>query len=131
MEGNATETISPQVAIENHMREIVQLGHYEAAHLFSDEGLPLAEVSDTHPVERDRLIELSLMFQEVRRMADVMGGISSLKEIILEGYNHKKIIFRFFRAFNQSVVLAVVVPPRKSYRGHTNKLVKTIEAVSA
>ena len=70
------------------------------------------------------------MLREVRKMADVMGKIANIKEMIVEGFNHRKIVFRFFHAFNQDVVLAIVVPPKKSYRALTNSLVRTVEQIS-
>jgi hypothetical protein len=76
---------------------------------------------------KDRLVELSLLFRELKKMADLMGQISNIKELIVEGNNRRKVVFRFFQAFNQEVVLAIVVPPKKSYRGLTNSLIKTIE----
>lgn len=118
----------PQVAIEKKMAEIVATGTYEAAHLFSDEGLPIAQasISTGQPVDRDRIAEMAILFQDVRRMASLMGGISRLREVLIEGENHRKIVFRFFQAFGQQVILAVVVPPQKSYRQKTNELEKLI-----
>jgi predicted regulator of Ras-like GTPase activity (Roadblock/LC7/MglB family) len=119
---------SPQVTIENKMAEILSLGTYEAAYLFSDEGLPIAQASNANgqQVDRDRIAELSILFHDVRRMASVMGGISRLREVIIEGENHRKIVFRFFNAFGQQVILAVVVPPQKAYKQRTNELEKLI-----
>ncbi|MFQ5706295.1 MAG: hypothetical protein ACE5HO_02540 [bacterium] len=120
---------SPQLVIEAKMKEISELGHYDMVHLFSSEGLPLAEFYGEVILSKDRLAELSLLFREVRKMADVMGQISSIKEMIIEGYNRRKIVFRFFQAFDQEVILAIVVPPRKAYRGLTNSLVRLIERI--
>jgi predicted regulator of Ras-like GTPase activity (Roadblock/LC7/MglB family) len=119
---------SPQVTIEHKMAEILGLGTYEAAYLFSDEGLPIAQASNANgqQVDRDRIAELSILFHDVRRMASVMGGISRLREVIIEGENHRKIVFRFFNAFAQQVILAVVVPPQKAYKQRTNELEKLI-----
>jgi len=119
---------SPQVTIENKMAEILGLGTYEAAYLFSDEGLPIAQASNANgqQIDRDRIAELSILFHDVRRMASVMGGISRLREVIIEGENHRKIVFRFFNAFGQQVILAVVVPPQKAYKQRTNELEKLI-----
>lgn len=119
----------PQTLIEEKMKEIIARGNYDMVHLFSNEGLPLAEYYNEHIIEKDRLAELSILFREVKKMADVMGRISNIKEMIVEGYNHRKIVFRFFRAFNQEVVLAIVTPPKKSYRGLTNSLIRTIEQI--
>ncbi len=123
------EKPSPQSLIETRMKEITVAGKYDMVHLFSNEGLPLAEYYDGSIVEKDRLAELSIMLREVRNMADVMAKISNIKEMIVEGFNHRKIIFRFFRAFDQEVVLAVVVPPQTAYRSLTNSLVRLIAKI--
>lgn len=127
-----TPTKVPQAAIEQKMAETVAAGVYEAAYLFSDEGLPIAHAvsANTQHVERDRIAEMAILFQDVRRMASLMGGISSLREVTIEGENRRKIVFRFFRAFEQQVILAVVVPPNKAYRQRTNELEKLVIGVS-
>jgi len=128
--GAATEVAAktPQLTIEKKMAEILGFGTYEAAYLFSDEGLPIAQASTTNgqQVDRDRIAELSILFHDVRRLASAMGGISRLREVIIEGENHRKIVFRFFNAFGQQVILAVVVPPQKAYKQRTNELEKLI-----
>ena len=116
----------PQVAIEKKMAEIVQAGSIEAAHLFSDEGLPIAQFASQQNIERDRIAEMAMLLHDVRRMAGLMGGISRLREVTIKGENRRKIVFRFFQAFAQQVVLAVVVPPNKAYRQRTNELEKLI-----
>ena len=123
------DTAAPQSLIETRMRGIIEAGNYDMVHLFSNEGLPIAESYNGSVIQRDRLAELSVMLREVRRMADVMAQISDIKEMIVEGFNHRKIIFRFFQAFDQEVVLAVVVPPKTAYRSLTNSLVRVIEKV--
>ena len=123
------EVRPPQSQIQDRMREIILQGRYDMVHLFSNEGLPLAESYNEHIVQKDRLAELSLMLREVRHMADVMGQIANIKEMIVEGFNNRKIVFRFFRAFDQEVVLAIVVPPKTAYRSLTNSLVRMIEAI--
>ncbi len=124
------DTKSPQSVIEKKMIEISKMGNYDMVSLFSDEGLPLAEFNNEQVIEQDRLAELSIMLREVRKMADAMGKISNIKEMIVEGFNHRKIVFRFFHAFDQDVVLAIIVPPKKSYKALTNSLVRTIEQIS-
>jgi hypothetical protein len=123
------ENVPPQALIEEKMKSIIERGNYDMVHLFSNEGLPLAEYYSEDVIEKDRLAELSILLREVRNMADVMGKISNIKEMIVEGFNQRKIVFRFFRAFNQEVVLVAVIPPRKSYRGLTNSLIRAIEKI--
>jgi len=122
--------LAPQEKIENFMKEVIELGNYEMAYLLSQEGLLLAQSKTDEIVPEDRLVELSVLFQEIQKMADVMAGISEIKELVIEGYNKRKIIFRIFNAFDQTVTLALIVPPQKTYRGLTNKLVRIIQKIS-
>ncbi len=123
-------SVSPQEKIESFMKEVMESGNYEMAFLLSQEGLTLAQADGEAIVPEDRLVELSIQFQEIQKMADVMGGISEIRELVIEGHNKRKIVFRFFDAFEQSVVLALIIPPRKTYRGLTNKLVRLVKKIS-
>lgn len=122
--------LAPQERIENFMKEVIELGNYEMAYLLSQEGLLLAQSKADEIIPEERLVEMSVLFQEIQQMADVMAGISEIKELAVEGSNKRKIIFRFFNAFDQSVSLALIIPPQKSYRGLTNRLVRLIQKVS-
>lgn len=124
------ENDSPQLKIETFMSEVINLGNYETAYLISEEGLTLAHKNKDEIVHEDRLVEMGVIFQDIQKMADVMGKISEIKELTLEGNNKRKIIFRFFYAFDQKVILALVIPPQKTYRGLTNKLVRLIQKIS-
>lgn len=120
---------APQLLIEKQMKLVVQFGNYEAAYLFSREGLPIAQVGSSSEVDPDRLAEMSIMFQDVQRLTNTLGGIDNLKEVFVEGTNFRKVAFRFFEAFGEHVVLAVVIPPGKTYRKHTNDLQRLIHAI--
>lgn len=121
--------MTPQELIEEKIYQIVALGNYEAAYLFSTEGLPMAHAASSGEVDPDRLAEMSIMFQDVQRLAATMGGIKRLHEVYIEGSNHRKVIFRTLIAFGENVVLAAVVAPGKTYRKHTNDLQKLIQAI--
>ncbi len=122
--------LSPQIVIETEMKRIIDLGHFEMAHLFSEEGLLLAEANMPGAIDRDSLIEVALHFQELRKTSNIMDEVLKIKEVVMEGENAKKLIFRFFKAFDQMVVLALIIPPKKSYRKFTNNIVKLIQQVS-
>ncbi len=122
--------LAPQERIENFMKEVIELGNYEMAYLLSQEGLLLAQSKADEIIPEDRLVEMSVLFQGIQQMADVMAGISEIKELAIEGTNKRRIIFRFFNAFDQSVTLALIIPPQKSYRGLTNRLVRLIQKIS-
>jgi len=121
-----TRELSPQLLIERRMHEVIALGNYEAAYLFSEEGLPMAQAI-RDPGQETPLVEVSLALQEIRRTIQQLAGVRQLKEIVVEGES-KRVVFRFFRAFEQEVTLVVVVPRGKSYRQHTNRLQRAIAA---
>jgi hypothetical protein len=127
----ATAIKTPQATIEKAMQDILAKGFYDAVHLFSDEGLPLATAANPaanghKSKDQDSIAEMAILFHNVRRMAAAMADVTSLREVLIEGVNRRKIVFRFFQAFGQEVVLAVVVPANKSYRKVTNELEKLI-----
>lgn len=125
-----TDQLAPQEQIENFMKEVVTVGNYEMAYLISQEGLLLAQSKSAEVIPEDRLVEMAILFQEIQQMADVMAGIDEIKELSIEGSNKRKIIFRIFNAFGQTVTLVLIVSPGKSYRGMTNRLVRLIQKVS-
>ncbi|MDZ7330418.1 MAG: hypothetical protein ONB31_00395 [candidate division KSB1 bacterium] len=122
--------LAPQEQIENFMKEVVTLGNYEMAYLLSQEGLLLAQSKSAEVIPEDRLVEMAILFQEIQKMADVMAGIDEIKELTIEGANKRKIIFRLFNAFGQTVTLVLIISPGRSYRGLTNRLVRLIQKVS-
>lgn len=121
--------LPPQSVIEERMQEIIYLGNYEAAFLFNYEGLPLAQASNSSNVNQAGMVEISLMLKQVQQVANSVADINGLKEIIIEGLNKRKVVFRFFQLFDQTTILAVVVTPRRSYRDLTNRLVKVVKEV--
>lgn len=127
--GTATLPAPPQSIIEKKMKEIIALGNYEAVYLFTHEGLPLAEVIADDQMDPDRLAEMSLLFHDVRKLGATLKGIDKLQEVVIRGANLRRIVFRFFPAFNHDVVLVAVIPPRKSYRKVTNELQKRILSI--
>lgn len=121
--------LSPQEKIEAEIRNVVDLGNYEAGFLFSEEGLPLVQVSAGSPCSGDELLEIALSLQQPKEKLDALEGFSIVKEILVLGGSRRKLVFRYFQAFEQVVILAIVVPPGKTYRAYTNRIVRTIREV--
>ncbi len=115
-----------QMVIENLMQEIVHSGSYESACLFNAEGLPLSQYAGQQSLSELRSVRISMMMHEVQKAIKNIGGLRQVKEIMVEDTDGKKIVFRFISFFGQTVILVVVVPAHKSYRGLTNRLTNTI-----
>ena len=124
---NSAAQQSPQSIIEDKMKENIYLGNYEAAFLFSSEGLPLAQAQTRTDVDQAGMVEISLMLKEIHRTINSIADINGLKEVVVEGMNKRKVILRFFTILDQLSILAVVVAPRRTYRNLTNRLVKLVQ----
>ncbi len=121
---------SPQRKIEQIMLQAVQRGHFEVACLFTEDGLPLAQVGTDDEVGRDLLAEIALHLQEVRGLVFQIDKFDGLNEIVFESTDYRKIVYRIIRAFAQNSVMAIVVSPNRSYRAYANKLAKTVKQLS-
>lgn len=129
MQKQTNTVLSPQEKIEAEIRKVIDLGNYEAGFLFSAEGLPLVQVSAGSPYSGDELLEIALSLQQAKKSCDALEGFSMSKEISILGASRRKLIFRYFQAFEQLVILAVVVPPGKTYKAYTNRIVRAIQEV--
>jgi hypothetical protein len=109
------------------MKENIYLGNYEAAFLFSSEGLPLVQAQTRTDVDQAGMVEISLMLKQIHRIINSIADINGLKEVVVEGMNKRKVILRFFMILDQLSILAVMVAPRRTYRNLTNRLVKLVQ----
>lgn len=116
--------------IEMQMREVVNLGSFDAVYLYDKEGLLIAECNGGIKDNEYQLIQISLMVNKVKGFVHELTNLSDLKEIILEDSDGRKIIYRFLSFFNQPTILVAVVPTRKAYRGLTNRLQRSIAKLS-
>ena len=122
-----TTSYSPQQEIEFLMQQAVNLGNFDVVCLLTEDGLPLAQVGGDTDEGKEILAEIAIQLQEIRKSVYEIDTFIGLNEIVFESSNFRKLVFRIIRAFGQNVVLAIAVPPKRSYRAFANKLVKTIK----
>ena len=115
-----------QYNIEAFMNDVVHLGNYEAVYLFDKDGLALAQSSSVKVLSDLKAVEVSVMMNKVQKIIQDIGGLSKIKEIVIEDDNKRKMVFRFIQFFGQTTILVIVIPAKKSYRGLTNRLEKLI-----
>lgn len=122
----SSDSQSLQEKIEEQMKKIVHLGAYQSVFLFDQEGLQLAQYAPEGVVEEVRVIEISMMILEINKTVENLAGITDLKEIMVEGLDGKKIIFRFIPFYGQTAIFVAVIPRHKTYRSLTNRLQRAI-----
>jgi len=122
--------ISPQQRIEEEIQKIVNLGNFEGAFLFSSEGLPLAQVKGWSQWTAEDALEVVVALQETVQRVGEKEDFSGVREVTFWSSTRKKLIVRFFEAFNQIVSLVLIVAPGKTYRSHANRLIRNIREIA-
>jgi hypothetical protein len=121
-----------QKEAEAGLNELIQVGGFEAAFLYSVEGLPLAHsyLPRTRLTEL-QVVELVIMIAKMARVMQKLGAIDTVHELFVENRQGAKVVFRLLNVFGQPAMLVLLVPAQKAYRGLTNRVAKVIEKWSA
>ncbi|HPN35314.1 MAG TPA: hypothetical protein PK843_12425 [bacterium] len=113
---------------EAGLHELIRVGGFDAAYLYSPEGLPLAHIASANPrVSELQVVQWVVMISKMARVMGRLGAVESVHELLLESRQGSKIVFRFLTLFEQPAVLVLLVPPQKAYRGLTNRMTKAME----
>ncbi len=113
-----------QQMVEGEFMKIMNLGNFESVYLFSEEGLPIVELSGRGIVTADHASEIALTFGNALNSLEMDENTGSVREVLILTSSRRKIDLRYFRALDQNVTLVVVVPPGKTYRSHTNRMIR-------
>ncbi len=113
---------------EAGLHELIRVGGFDAAYLYSPEGLPLAHTASANPrVSELQVVQWVVMISKMARVMCKLGAAESVHELLLESRQSSKVVFRFLTLFEQPAVLVLLVPPQKTYRGLTNRMAKAME----
>lgn len=119
-------------AVYREMREMCQIGGFVAVYLFDQEGLPLiSHVAHSGLLNEEHAVEFAVLMAKLKKVIKRMSGLGPLKELVIEDSDGKRLVFRFLQLFGQSVLLVLVVPAQRSYRGLASRLCRLIEAQAA
>ncbi|HDQ44655.1 MAG TPA: hypothetical protein ENN17_04035 [bacterium] len=114
---------SVQSELESLMAESGNEGRWERMALFSGEGLLMAAAGDSPAVSQERLLEFAFaQIETVRMLEPVTDGT----EITLRVPDDRLLVFRFFKAWDETLVLAAVANRRKGYRRAMGRIVARI-----
>ena len=103
-----------------------EVGQFEAAVLTSTEGLPIITV----PTNYDSHVAAAIvaMLRKISDRVENQLGLAEVDEVNICGHDHARLVCRYIpgRDRENSLMLAVIVPPGQSYRRATNRAVKQI-----
>ena len=126
---NQEKAVAPQRLIEEEIIKVVNLGNIKAAFLFSEEGLSLAEIPDDGTTSAGEALELILSVQDAVNLLNECEELQGTRELVFITHSRSRYVIRYFKAFAQRVTLVLVVPPGKTYRAHTNRIIRIIKNI--
>ena len=120
---SSTVEVPVQTRIESIMKNYVDEERCESVFLFSSEGLLMASYGISQIYNEEKLLEFSFSLIDIVKL---FGNEPPVKEIIIRGKEKKILIFRYFHALEDDLVIAAVVSGKKGYRRALSKLIKLI-----
>ena len=120
---------TPQEKIENELTKIINLGNIECAYVFSEEGLLMAGIQGGSDFTNNQAAELIYSVYEALKLLEESDNFNGSQELLFVSQTRKKISVRPFQAFGQRLTLILVVPRSKTYRSHTNRLIRNIQKI--
>jgi len=115
-----------QAEIEAAMRDSGEGERWESIFLFSSEGLLMARHGFSPAYDEENLLEFAFSLIGVVRLIE---NDLPVKEIVVKGKEKKRLVFRYFEAWGEQVVLAAVVSGRKGFRRAIGKLMRFIRGL--
>lgn len=124
--GNS-RTQSIQIAIEKCMARFGNEDRWECIQLYSSDGLLMAGHGFSKVYNYDNLLEFSFSLIETINLVDSKIPV---KEIVVRGTEHRRLVFRFFTAWDETCILAAVIQGRKGYSRAMTELIKLIQNIT-
>jgi len=117
-----------QAVIENAMQELgLNEARWESIALFSDDGLLMAACGESPLYDQESLLEFCFSLMNT---VNLLGNDQPLQEIIVKAKDHRLLVFRYFHAWDENMILAAVIPGRKGYKRALNRLLAKIYSLS-
>lgn len=115
-----------QSTIEMTMRSFEGEERWDLIVLFSSEGLKMASAGKSPLYQDDNLLEFMFSLIETAQLLDTDIPV---QEIIIRGKNKKWLVFRYFDAMEEQLVLGAVLSGKKGYRRAMKKLIRQVKAL--
>ena len=110
------------------MKRFCDEDRWENIYLFSLQGLLMAGYESTRVYHEENLLEFVFSLIETNRMLETD---ISVKEITILGKKKKILLFTYFEALGEELVLTTVTSGKKRYRRALNNLIKFIKSLNA
>lgn len=126
-ESSEKNETSIQSRIEAVMKRFGSEGRWECIFLFSSEGFPMAKSGQSDSYDEEKLLEFAFSLVSTVK---ILGSHPPVKEVSIRGEGHQSLVFRYFEAWGESMILAAVVSGKRGYRRALQETIKRIQFVT-
>ena len=114
-----------QQQLEATMKTFQEEERWEAMTLFSSEGLPMASAGYSLVYNQENLLEFAFSLIE---SVHLLGQDMPAREITIRGRERKTMVFKYFEAWDDELIMAAVISGRKGYKRAMGKLIKWLKS---
>jgi predicted regulator of Ras-like GTPase activity (Roadblock/LC7/MglB family) len=111
---------------EKVLQKMNDQGHFKAAVLTGNDGLPIATVPFSY--DKDTTAAMVALLQRVSKEARTQLGMAEVDEVTIFDRDRIRLVCRYLVIDGEELVLAVMVPPNRYHRRLTNQAMREIEA---
>lgn len=116
-----------QTAVENAMHDLgLSENRWETTALFSADGLLMASCGESPVYSRENLLEFCFSLFET---VGLLHTANPFDEIIIYGTAGRRMVFRYFEAWGEHMILCAVIAGKKGYRRALTRLISSIRAL--
>jgi predicted regulator of Ras-like GTPase activity (Roadblock/LC7/MglB family) len=113
--------------VETLLREMNEQGQFIMSVLTDGDGLPIAAATRTGDRVHDHSAVAAFLVQRTARQVQSQLDMGQPDEVSIADQGQRRLVCRPFQVQGQSLILAVMVPDRRSYRRLTNQTIRTIQ----
>jgi len=121
--------LTEQPSLSRILQEMNDIGRFKASVLVSADGLPLSSVFS--PFDAEAMAAMVALLKNAIQQAREGIRLDEVDEVSVVQGDKMRLICRYFVAGNEELILAVIAPPRQTYRRLTNQAVRRIKAAWA
>jgi predicted regulator of Ras-like GTPase activity (Roadblock/LC7/MglB family) len=118
--------VSPISNIQQELAHLNARGEFALAVLTDGDGLPLAAATPNATERIEMLAAVAPLVQRMVQRSNERAGLSTASEVVVQNADGSRLICRFFRAREQELILACVVPKAKAFRREMNTAIRAI-----
>jgi predicted regulator of Ras-like GTPase activity (Roadblock/LC7/MglB family) len=115
-----------QTSLGQVLGEMNDEGLFRAVVLVTGEGLPLSSVSS--PFDTETIAAMVALVKNTILQAREEIGLDEVDEVSVVQGDKMRLVCRYFVIGEEELILAVIVPPRRTYRRLTSRAIGKIKA---